>query len=125
MSFNHQQNIQAFIQLLETPDSLLSEQDKIDLNQLGETLPEAIEPISNAIAAWYRDRPQILNAQVEILTRLSSNEATKGAGGTGYSEMTVEDERNLRDQLINAIRRNPPTASQESKPNRDSSQPSR
>ncbi len=124
MSFNHQ-NIQAFIQLLETQSSLLSNQDKIDLNQLGDTLPEAIEPISNAIAAWYQDRPQILDAQLAILTPLSSNDATKGVGDRSLPEMTPENERKLREDLINAIRRNSPAPSQDSKPNKhDSTKPS-
>jgi hypothetical protein len=83
---------------------------------LGETLPKAIESISNAIAAWYQDRPHILNAQLAILTPLSSNDATKGSGGTPPPEITPEDERKLREQLINAVRRNTPTTSQESKP---------
>ncbi|MDM8560200.1 hypothetical protein [Candidatus Parabeggiatoa sp. HSG14] len=124
MSFNHQ-NIQAFIQLLEAQSSLLSSQDKVDLKQLGETLPKAIEPISNAIAAWYQDRPHILNTQLAIMTPLSSNDITRGAGGTPPPEITPEDERKLREQLINAIRRNTPAASQESKPKTDSSQSSR
>jgi len=116
MSFDHQ-NIQAFIQLLETQNHLLSEQDQVDLTQLDETLPATIQPISNAIAAWYQTRPHILNAQLAILTPLSSNDATKGAGGTGYPEMTVEEEKKLQEQLINVIRRNLPTPSPESQSN--------
>jgi len=115
MSFDHQ-NIQAFIQLLETQGGLLSEADQIDLNQLPETLPEAIEPLSNAIAAWYEVRPHIVNAQSAILSGLSKHDETRGAGGSGYPEMTPENEKKLRDQLINAIRRNTPAASQDGKP---------
>jgi hypothetical protein len=124
MSFHHQ-NIQAFIQLLETQSALLSEPDKIDLKQLGETSPKAIEPISNAIAAWYQERPHILNAQLAILTPLSNNDATKGPGGTGYSEITPEEDRKLLDQFSNVIRRNTPAPSPEPKPKPDSSQSSR
>ncbi|HID99812.1 MAG TPA: hypothetical protein EYP59_05935 [Thiotrichaceae bacterium] len=113
MSFDHQ-NIQAFIQLLETQGGLLSEADQIDLNQLPETLPEAIEPLSNAIAAWYEVRPHIVNAQSAILSGLSKHDETRG--GSGYPEMTPENEKKLRDQLINAIRRNTPAASQDGKP---------
>lgn len=120
MSFDYQ-NIQAFIQLLETQSHLLSEQDKMDLKQLDETLPAAIQPTSNAIAAWYQTRPHLLNAQLAILTPLSSNDATKGAGGTGYPEMTVEDERKLQEQLLNVIRVNLPTPSPESQPNNEDS----
>ena len=53
MSFPYQ-NIQAFIQLVKTQSSLLSEPDKMALKQLSETLPETIEAIRKLARAAER-----------------------------------------------------------------------
>lgn len=119
MSFPYQ-NIQAFSQLIQTQSSVLSVKDQMDLKQLSETLPETIGAISDTITTWYQVRPHILNAQLTLLSQLSSNDATKGAGGTGYPEMTAEQDRKIRQELINVIRRNTPASSSESKPKSDS-----
>jgi hypothetical protein len=116
------QNIRAFIQLLETQSDLLSEQDKIDLKQLYETLPAAIEDMSNAIVVWYKTRPHILNAQLAILNPLLDNDAMRGAGGTGCPEITPEDVRELQEQLINIMRVNLPPEPEPN--NKDSNQTS-
>ena len=118
MSFPYQ-NIQAFSQLIQTQSSVLSVKDQIALQQLSETLPETIGAISDTITTWYQTRPHVLNAQLALLSQLSSNDATRVAGGTGYSEMTAEQDRKVREELINVIRRNTPTSSSESKPKLD------
>jgi hypothetical protein len=127
MSFHHQ-NVKAFIRLLETQSSLLSNQDKVDLNRLGDTLPKEIEPISNIISAWYQDRPEILDAQLAILAPMYRGETTKekGPGDTPLAEISPEEEKKLRELLENEIRRVCDNASsQESKPDKDPTQSSR
>lgn len=113
MSF-HEQNIEAFIQLLKTQRStkssstspgLFSTQDWISLDKLVASLPEDDEKISEAIASWYEKRPKILDAQLDILNTLLTNElnASRSIAGT-IAKAETEADKDYRQELIDAIK---------------------
>jgi hypothetical protein len=106
MSF-HEQNIEAFIQLLKNQRSLFSAQDRADLNKLIATLPDDEEKISEAIASWYEKHPKILDAQLDILNTLLTNELNASrtiASTIASAEAEDEDEEDYRKKLIDAIK---------------------
>lgn len=73
MSF-HKQNLEAFIELLTDKRSrrLFTEKNLADLAKLVDPLPDDLEKLSIAIAAWYENHPPILDAQLDILNDLLS-----------------------------------------------------
>jgi hypothetical protein len=106
MSF-HEQNIEAFIQLLKNQRSLFSAQDRADLNKLIATLPDDEEKISEAIASCYEKHPKILDAQLDILNTLLTNELNASrtiASTIASAEAEDEDEDDYRKKLIDAIK---------------------
>jgi cell division septum initiation protein DivIVA len=90
-----------------------------DLSQLEQQIAsltnEQYDEMTKAIKSFCKNYPLIRDA---VRHR---SETKKGAGGTGYPEMTVEDERKLQEQLLNVIRVNLPTPSPESQPNNEDS----
>lgn len=66
MSFYHQ-NLEAFLKLLEEQPQLLNHSHRQDLIELIEPLPDEIETLSIAIASWYENYDDIVDAQLEIL----------------------------------------------------------
>ena len=79
MSFD-EQNLEAFIELLnDKRSSLFSVQDRTNLAQLIDSLPDDIEKLSIAIAAWYEKRPKILDAQLDLLNKNPTNMRTLGS----------------------------------------------
>ena len=88
MSF-HEQNIEAFMELLKNQRTLFSAQDRASLDKLVASLPDDNEKISEAIASWYEQRPKILDAQLDILNTLLSDELNASrsiAGAIARSE---------------------------------------
>lgn len=121
MSF-HEQNIEAFIELLKkerigksrnSSQSLFSEQKRAELDKLVTSLPEDNEKISEAIASWYEKHPKILDAQLDILNTLLTNElnATRQTGGS-ILDSDTEDDKSYKADLLAAIRQNSTTSSQ-------------
>jgi len=113
MSF-HQQNIEAFIQLLKSQRSakggsasrsLFSAQDRANLDQLVANLPDDEEKISEAIASWYEKHPKILDAQLDILNTLLTDELNASRSIAGAIARTeAEADKDYRKELIDAIR---------------------
>ncbi|CAD0225947.1 MULTISPECIES: hypothetical protein [Planktothrix] len=66
MSFA-EDNIRAFQQLITTEPQLFSKHEA-ELHQLGATLPDDIEKISDAVSTWCacESRPQILEALIKL-----------------------------------------------------------
>jgi hypothetical protein len=104
MSF-HEQNIEAFIQVLKTKRSLLSSQDWATLDRLVASLPEDEEKISEAIASWYEKRPKILDVQLDILNTLLSEElnASRSIAGA-IARAEAQADKDYRKELINAVK---------------------
>lgn len=100
----HEQNITAFIQLLKSQRSLFSAQDRASLDKLAASLPDDEEKISEAIASWYEQRPKILDAQLDILNTLLTNELTarRSIAAAIAREESVVD-KDYRKELIDAI----------------------
>jgi hypothetical protein len=106
MSF-HEQNIKAFIEVLKNQRSLFSAQDKASLDKLVASLPDDEEKISEAIAAWYEQRPKILDAQLDILNTLLTEEinATRSIA-RAIARSEAEADKDYRKELIDAIKTN-------------------
>jgi hypothetical protein len=112
MSF-HQHNIEAFISLLRTKpkqnapsgSSLFSAQDRASLEKLVTSLPDDEEKLSEAIASWYEQRPKILDAQLDILNTLLTDElkATREMGGNVF-EVDFKNEKSYKETLLSLIR---------------------
>ncbi|MFZ1026919.1 MAG: hypothetical protein WAN66_11930 [Limnoraphis robusta] len=66
MSF-HSQNLKAFLQLLKEKPQLFPESKRQELLELIEPLEDDIETLSVAIAKWYENYDEIVDAQLEIL----------------------------------------------------------
>ena len=105
MSF-HEQNIAAFIQLLKTQRALFSTQDRASLDQLVATLPDDDEEkISEAIASWYEQRPKILDAQLDLLNTLLTEELNaRRSIARAIAKDEAEAEKDYRQELIDAIK---------------------
>ncbi|MEK8019447.1 MAG: hypothetical protein VSS75_021450 [Candidatus Parabeggiatoa sp.] len=127
MMSNYAKTITAFTHLVENKPELFSTRDWANLDKLITPVADETKGLSNALLTWCDSQPEIDEALSETEEALFPDdlETERGAGGTGYPEMTPEKERTLREQLINHIRRNTPAASQDGKPKPDSSQPSR
>lgn len=71
----HQQNVTAFIELLNNHRSLLTPETLAELVQLIEPLPDNIEELSNAIANWCKteERSQIIDTLNQIRQTLLSS----------------------------------------------------
>jgi hypothetical protein len=104
MSF-HEQNIEAFIQLLKNQRSIFSAQDRANLDKLAASLPDDEEKISEAIASWYEKRPKILDAQLDILNTLLTDElnASRSIAGS-IARAEAEADKDYRKELIDAIK---------------------
>jgi hypothetical protein len=104
MSF-HEQNIAAFIQLLKTQRALFSAQDRSSLDQLVPTLADDEEKISEAIASWYEQRPKILDAQLDLLNTLLTEELNaRRSIARAIARDEAEAEKDYRQELIDAIK---------------------
>ncbi len=103
MSF-HEQNIEAFIQLLKNQRSLFSTQDRATLDKLVASLPDDEEKISEAIASWYEQRPKILDAQLDILNTLLTDEINASRSiATAIARAEAKADKDYRKELIAAI----------------------
>ncbi|EAW34096.1 hypothetical protein [Lyngbya sp. PCC 8106] len=66
MSF-HNQNLEAFLKLLKEKPQLFPESKRQELIELIEPLEDKLETLSVAIAKWYENHDEIVDAQLEIL----------------------------------------------------------
>ncbi|NJM23778.1 MAG: hypothetical protein HC836_47155 [Richelia sp. RM2_1_2] len=74
MSSFSEQNIKAFIELLNNQPSLFSCQELEELEKEVASLKDDIEELSKFISAWYLQRPTIRDAQYTILKPDDSQE---------------------------------------------------
>lgn len=89
--------ILSLLHLLATQLDLFSNQDKTDLLNLIDTLPNDTETISNEIVLWYADRPKIK----EAMLNLSDSEPVALGPGGKAATLTPEGYKEL---IKNAIR---------------------
>lgn len=101
MSF-YEQNLEAFIELLNNKrSSLFSAEDRTNLAQLIDPLPDDIEKLSVVIAAWYQKHPKILDAQLDLLNKKPTT-FERVPGTTTGNIKTPENQLN-KEVLKNAI----------------------
>ncbi|MFB2834247.1 hypothetical protein [Floridanema evergladense] len=112
MSFD-EQNLEAFIELLnDKRSSLFSAKDRAELAQLIKPLPDDIEKLSVAIAAWYEKHPKILDAQLAQLSNQSSSGASSDRlPGTKFANIKTPDYNLNKKVLQNAIQQSSATNS--------------
>jgi hypothetical protein len=106
MKFAHK-NIAAFIYLLENNPELFSLQDR---QTLADKIPEDIEEISESLLAWCEERSEINDALRRLRRTLPDDERqSKGPGGIFPNRETqAEDNKNLRETILNALRQSSP-----------------
>ena len=76
---DYEENIITFIYLLQTQPDLFTSEDYANLKELLSTLPDDVEEISNTIALWCEEHPQILDAILNIpIDDLDSLRAAEG-----------------------------------------------
>lgn len=101
----HEQNIEAFIQLLKTQRSLFSAQDRDSLDKLVLTLPNEHENISEILASWYEKREIILDAQLDILNELITSEINaKKTIASAIVNAQAAEYQDHKKELIDAIK---------------------
>jgi hypothetical protein len=113
MSF-YQQNLQAFLRLLQEQPQLFTESKRQELIALIEPLPDDLETLSVAIASWYETDDEIVDAQLEILNNsiLIENEsksdritelAVARIPGTNVGNIPKPNQQINKETLKNAI----------------------
>ncbi len=101
----HEQNIEAFTQLLRTQKALFSTQDRVNLDKLVAMLPDDHEKISEAIASWYEKSPKILDAQLDLLNSLLTSEINaKRTIARDIARAQAAEDKDYRQELIDAIK---------------------
>ncbi len=101
MSF-YQQNLQAFLRLLQEQPQLFTESKRQELIALIEPLPDDLETLSFAIASWYENYDEIVDAQLEIMDD-SSMLAVDRIPGTNFGNVPKPNQQIHKETLKNAI----------------------
>ncbi|QSJ20707.1 CHAT domain-containing protein [Nostoc sp. UHCC 0702] len=93
-----EENILNFIYILQNQPELLTTEDRADILELLATLADDVEEISDAIALWYKTRPQILDAILNIpIENLDSSRAAEGR----RTSITDAEIKELIENLLN------------------------
>ncbi|VXD19671.1 hypothetical protein [Planktothrix paucivesiculata] len=100
MSF-YQQNLQAFMRLLQEQPQLFNESKRQELMALIEPLPDDLETLSFAIASWYENHDEIVDAQSEILN--NSILEVDRIPGTNFGNVPEPNQQINKETLKNAI----------------------
>lgn len=100
-------NIRAFIKLLEQYPSLLSPQDRTDLSELANTLSASDADISAVLQTWVasRSQPQI-NQTYQTLQKISKADLSIGPGRTESPTQPNQPSQASKELLINTIKKN-------------------
>ncbi|MEO1183208.1 MAG: hypothetical protein AAFX46_00180 [Cyanobacteria bacterium J06636_27] len=111
-----EQNLEAFIDLLETQPGLFSQDNITNLNEFIRNIPDDTEQLSNAVATWYQKHSKILDAQLTLLNK-SSSKTERGPGSiqvnSNISEYQVD-----KKALLNAIQQSSTKANKNKNKNR-------
>ena len=99
------QFLSVFQQLLNTQPKLFKDSERRELEALIASLPNDTEQLADTIAHWCAAHSEINHALMEIL----AGEKVRGIAGTYPSpETKIEDEKNLRETLLNSLRQSSP-----------------
>ncbi len=103
------QFLSAFQQLLNTQPELFKDSERTELEALITSLPNDTEQLADAIARWCNSHSEINQALMQIMTGSFTSEGVRGIAGTfSTSETKTEDEKNLRETLLNSLRQSSP-----------------
>lgn len=103
MSF-HEQNIEAFTQLLRTQKGLFSAQDRDSLDKLATTLSDDYEKISETLATWYEKRDKILDAQLDMINSLINSEMNARKSIASAIVSAAAEDKDYKKELLEAIK---------------------
>jgi|GEM_PF-3509671 len=127
--FIYRQYVYALIQLLETQPDLFSEHYEA-CGELPGLLGENKKQSFDALKAWCKTRPEIFRAHMKFFENLSNRRPYlnkgRGAGGASPPPLPSSEElrEELREELINALRRyRPSNPSLVGKPRGDKNNP--
>jgi phosphopantetheine adenylyltransferase len=92
----HEENIIVFVYLIKKQPNLFKEEERTNLRQLLQKLPDNVEKISDAIGDWCKKYPQIRDAFLNIPTDdLNSLRAANGRATPLTGKETKEIIENL------------------------------
>jgi len=114
MSLTPEQNIEAFIHLINNLPSIFLAENRVDLEQQIDQFPEDVTSLSNAISAWCKKYPDIRKALSK--TRKSLFDSTPGnprGQDDSIPEAKPEDYKTL---IKNQMRESFPETTKEKKP---------
>ncbi|AOX01226.1 hypothetical protein BJP34_18865 [Moorena producens PAL-8-15-08-1] len=101
------QFLSAFKQLLDTQPELFKDSERTELEGLITSLPNDTEQLVDGITQWCASYSDIHNTLMPLLASKTIPE--KGPGGTVPTpETKAENEKNLKEELINALRQSSP-----------------
>lgn len=95
----YETTVNNFIHLWKTQPSLFSEQDRLEVSQLINSQSDEIEALSNAIADWCLNNPQLDDA----LAKLEQEEPGTKAPGTTEANTNIPQYKPDKKTLLNAI----------------------
>ena len=112
----YKNNIQAFIEVIKLNPNLISQQDRVELHQIANNLPEDAEETSEIIEDWLQSdsRQQVLQAYEEQLEAIDSLSppldlnVNLGMGNTKSPTKPNQPSTSSRELLDNAIKENLP-----------------
>ncbi|NEO73748.1 hypothetical protein [Moorena sp. SIO3H5] len=101
------QFLSALKQLLDTEPELFKDSERTELEALIASFPNDTKQLADAINLWCASHSDINNALMALIASKPIREM--GPGGTFPTpETKAEDEKNLRETLINQIRKSSP-----------------
>ena len=109
----YEENIIDFNSIIENQPELLSDEDRLSLEQLMSSLPNDVEEISNKIAEWTEEHPKVLDALLELPP---SESGERGLGGSTI-RLTAKDAKDLIENTVRQSISN--SSSQTSQPSND------
>ncbi|NER91838.1 MULTISPECIES: hypothetical protein [unclassified Moorena] len=110
-----QKNVKAFIKLLKNNPDLLNTQDR---QTLLDKIPEDFQEISKLLLDWCNKLPEINTALQQVRRSLPDDEPIgerPAAAAFPTAETKAEYEKNLKEELLNALRQSSPPETE--KPN--------
>lgn len=96
----YEENILTFVYVIKNQSELFTVENGIELLELLDKLPYDVEEISNEIALWYENHPQILGAILEV--PVEDLDSVRGPKGTKPSLTGKE----TKDIIGNEVRQN-------------------
>ncbi|GAA6616267.1 hypothetical protein [Scytonema sp. NUACC26] len=95
--------------------SLFSPKNRVELDQLIAPLPDDSEQLSIAVSDWYQKHPQILEAQLELLSESSDSILSqKRTPGTQQGSVKPPDKKASKQNLQNSIQQSSSSSSSQS-----------